>query len=253
VERQGRPSAVYRTYHRWVRISRLAIGAFVCMSVLAFLWLLPWLPHGLDTKDYSPQVGFTVYLLLSVAVLGIISLAVQERTRRNRESLMVWSTVYDETTGLHNRTYLFDRLALECERARRSGEVFSVIVLQIRAGKQRSKKKDKSGPLSSAALRKMAEIIDGHTHPTDMVALLSNTELAVLANRVDRESRHRLQERLGDAVAQQMPELISTPTIVDVKAGSATYGSDGTEPSTLVQAARTSASLGSARPRAKAA
>jgi hypothetical protein len=99
----------------------MAIGAFITMSAVALLWTVPWIPNGLSTNDYTPQVGFTAYLLLTVAVLGIISLLVQERTRKNRESLLIWSTVYDEKTGLHNRTYLFDRLALECERARRGG------------------------------------------------------------------------------------------------------------------------------------
>jgi diguanylate cyclase (GGDEF)-like protein len=243
-DKPGRPRVAFRNYHRWLRLSRLAVGSFIFMSVIALLWLVPWLPYGLDTSAYTPQMGFTVYLLGSCASLGVIALVMQERSRRNRESLMVWSTVYDEVTGLHNRTYFFDRLALECERARRSGEVFSVIIIQIRAGNARSRTERKSAPLSNNAQRKIAEVIDGQTHPTDMVSLLSSSELAVLANRIDRDSRHALQERLGDAVAQKIPELLSTPTIVDVKTGAATYGVDGTEPSALVQAARTSAALG---------
>jgi diguanylate cyclase (GGDEF)-like protein len=174
----------------------------------------------------------------------MIALIVQDRTRRTRESLMVWSTVYDEVTGLHNRTYLFDRLALECERAKRSGELFSVIVLQLRADDARAKTARKAALLSNSSLRKIAEVIDSQTHPSDMVALLSSSELAVLANRIDRESRQRLQERLRNAVAAKIPELIATTTLVDVKTGVATYGVDGTEPSALVQAARTSAALG---------
>jgi diguanylate cyclase (GGDEF)-like protein len=252
VDKPLRPRVVFRSYHRWLRLSRLAVGSFIFMSAIALLWLIPWTPAGLNTSYYTPQMGFTVYLLASCAALGVIALAVQERARRTREFLTVWSTVYDEVTGLHNRTYFFDRLALECERARRSGEVFSVIILQIRAGNARSRTERKSAPLSNTAQRKIAEVIDSQTHPTDMVALLSSSELAVLANRVDRDARYQIQERLGEAVTQKIPELLSTPTTVDVKTGAATYGVDGTEPSTLVQAARTSAALG-VRPRTKAA
>jgi diguanylate cyclase (GGDEF)-like protein len=227
------------------------MGAFIFTAAIALLWLVPWIPAGLDTKDYTAQVGFTVYLLLAVAVFGILSLFVQERTRRNRESLMVWSSVYDETTGLHNRTYLFDRLALECERARRGGSVFSVIVLQIRGGNTRTRPDQKPDPLSSGGLRKIAEIIDSMTHPTDMVSMLSNSELVVLAIQIDRETRHSLQERLGEAVSLKLPELLSSDAVFDVKTGSATYGVDGNEPSALVQAARTSAAFGvRARPKA---
>jgi diguanylate cyclase (GGDEF)-like protein len=251
-DRPGRPTSMFRNYHRWLRASRLAVGSFIFMAAIALLWLIPWMPAGLDTGAYTPQIGFTVYLLASVALLGLVALAVQERTRRNRESLIVWSTVYDEVTGLHNRTYFYDRLALECERARRSGEVFSVIILQIRAGNARSKTEKKTAPLTNAAQRKIAEVIDAQTHPADMVSLLSSSELAVLAYRVDRDTRYPLQQRLGSAVSQKMPELLSSPMMVDVKTGAATYGVDGTEPSNLVQAARTSAALGM-RTRLKAA
>jgi len=252
VDRSERPTKMYRKYHMWLRVSRLAVGSFIFMAVIALFWLIPWMPAGLDTSAYTPQIGFTVYLLASVALLGLIALAVQERTRRNRESLIVLSTVYDEVTGLHNRTYFFDRLALECDRARNTGDPFSVIILQIRAGNARSKKKG-SAPLTNAAQRKIAEVIEGQTHPSDMVSLLSSSELGVLAYRVTRETRHALQERLGEAVAEKLPELLSIPTLVDVKVGSATYGVDGTDPSTIVQAAKTSAALGvRSRPRAAA-
>ena len=248
VDKPNRQRAAFSNYYRWLRVSRLAVGSFIFMSAIALLWLIPWTPAGLDPTELTPQVGFTVYLLASCAVLGMIALIVQDRTRRTRESLMVWSTVYDEVTGLHNRTYLFDRLALECERAKRSGELFSVIVLQLRADNARAKTARKtarkSDLLSNSSLRKIADVIDSQTHPTDMVALLSSSELAVLANRIDRESRQRLQERLRNAVAAKIPELIATSTLVDVKTGVATYGVDGVEPSVLVQAARTSAALG---------
>jgi GGDEF domain-containing protein len=145
---------------------------------------------------------------------------------------------------LHNRTYLFDRLSLECERARRNGELFSVIVMQIRGGESHGKPDRNATQLSSASLRKIAELIDSMTHPGDMVSLLSSHELVVLANRVDRESRHTLQDRLREALSDKLPEILGTDAPVDVKTGAATYGTDGQEPSVLVQAARTSAALG---------
>jgi hypothetical protein len=74
--------------------------------------------------------------------------------------------------------------------------------------------------------------------------MLNSQELAVLANRVDRDARHRLQERLGAALAAKLPELLQNDAVVDVKTGAATYGVDGQEPSALVQAARTSAAMG---------
>lgn len=251
-ERLNRVRAAHRNYYRWLRLSRLTLGAFMLMGAVVLLWLVPWLPSGLDTNDYTPEMAFTVYLLGGAAVLGLLALGFQERARRDRESLLVWAMVYDEVTGLHNRTYLYDRLAMECERAKRSGQVFSVIVLQIRLGGARAKSGRRRPELSNAALRKLAQLLDGLTHPTDMVALLSGSELAVLAIRVDRDARHQLQQRLRQALAEELPELLDRRALLDVKAGSATYGVDGMEPGPLVQTARTAATLG-VRPRAKAA
>jgi diguanylate cyclase (GGDEF)-like protein len=242
----------FKNYYRWLKLSRLVLLAFLAMSGVAMIWLVPWFPRGLDADDYTPEMAFTVYILGSATVLGVVALFLQERARRDRESLLVWSSVYDEATGLRNRSYLYDRIALECERSQRSSEPFSVIALQIRSGTERQRKDRKAASLPTTALREISRVINDLTHPTDMVAYLGSSELAVLAVRVNREARHALQERLRDAVAKALPQILSTGPLVDVKAGAATYGADGTDPSALVMAARTAASL--ARPqRAKAA
>ena len=240
-ERLRAASTVTRSYYRWLRLRRLAFAAFVILGIFLLLWLLPWLPSGLDTDDYTPEMAFTVYLLGGVAFMALLALGFQELARRNRERLMLWSTVYDEATGLHNRTYLYDRLSLECERAKRTGGVFSISVLQIRIGSPSS---GSAPTLSHQALRQVAELINSLTHPTDLVALLTVSELAVLTVGVDRERRRALQERLRDAVAAELPRLLDAPGTVDVKGGVATYGVDGNDAAALVQTARTSAVLG---------
>ena len=239
-ERMTRARAVHKNYYRWLRLSRLALGAFVLLGGVILLWLIPWLPSGLDTSDYTPEMAFTVYLLGAAALLGVLALGLQERARRDRESLMIWAAVYDEATGLHNRTYLNDRLALECERAQRGGGVFSVIVLQLRVGTPDAAR---TPALSKTALQMVGELVDRLTQPGDAVALLSGSELAVLAMGVDKENRRALQERLRGGVAGGLPMFLDQPAIIDVKGGTATYGVDGTDPGTLVQAARTAAVL----------
>lgn len=250
--RLQRARSVYRSYYTWLRASRLLMAAFLATAILYFLWIVPWLPKGLDTGDYSPKVAFTVYLLVGVTVLGMITLAIREWAWRKRESLMAWSTVYDEATGLHNRGYFFDRLALECERGGRGSAVFSVLVLQIRAvGPERGHKP----PVSGSAMQRIAELINQQTHPADLVGLLSASELAILATGADREARRGLLARLREAVAKELPVYRSGASTVVVTGGAATYPVDGTEPAALVQAARAAAVVGSlsvspaARPR----
>lgn len=236
--------AAHRGYFRWLRLSRLALAAFALMAALFLLWALPWLPKGLDAGDYTPELGLTTYLVAGVAVTAVLALAFQELARRDRESLLLWGTVYDEATGLHNRAYLYDRLALECERAELSGGVFSAVVLQIRLDSPTSGSTPGSTPaLPRSALREVGELLDDLTHASDLVALLNGSELAVLAMGSSRNDRGSLQERLRGAVAAGLPRLLPRPALVAVRSGSATFGEDGKDPDTLIQAARAAAIL----------
>ena len=244
-DRLRRASEMHQSYFRWLRVSRLAMAAFSVLVVLFFLWTLPWLPSGLDANDYTPEVALTIYLLGGVTLVGASTLALREFTRRQRERLIAWSSLYDEATGLHNRAYLYDRLSLECERAERMGGVFSVFVLQIRSSTSKP-------ILSNAALRRLAEMINGCTSPTDLVALLSGSELAIIAIGVGQEARIVLLETLQAVVAGELARHLGAATTVNVIGGTATYGVHGREPAALVQAARMAAAMGSL-PRLRAA
>ena len=245
-ERARQARALHRSYYRWLRLSRLVIVAFFAVAVVFFFWITPWLPGGLDRDDYTSEVAFTVYLLAFMGMLGIIGLALRARVERMRESLLAWSAVYDEATGLHTKTYFYDRLAMECERAARGGGVFTVVVLQVRAlGARRP-------VLSHRHLQRLAERVSALIHRTDLVAMLSGNELAVLAVAVGKEEREELLTRLRGAVAAELPRLLGDKPQAVVGAGAATYGAQGTEPGALAQAARASAAVGNL-PRTQAA
>ncbi len=239
-ERKRRAVHANRAYYHWVRMRRVAFACFLALAVALLLWLVPWLPSGLDTKDYTPQVEFTVYLLGGVTIFAVLALLFQELAHRQREVLTLWASVYDEATGLHNRTYLHDRLAVECERAKRTGKTFSLIAFQLRVGTTGSASRP---ALSNDGLRRLAEVINSLTKPTDFVALLTGSELAVFLVDVDRDERHGVEERLRGAILAELPHLLDAKTSVDVKGGAATYGVDGTDAAALVQAARTSGIL----------
>ena len=230
-----------RRYFFWMHASRLALGAFIFMGIIVVLWLVPFSPTGLNTADYTPQLAFTVYLLGGTSILGLLLLSFQELARRNRQVVSALASFYDEATGLHNRAYFYDRLNLECERAVNAPEPFSVIILQfhglIPVGKHKP-------PLSNSSLERVAQLINSVTHPTDLVGMLSGSELAVLAVRVDRDKRHFLQARLEKTVSAALPDLVDQPAQIDVRCGGATYGVDGSQAGGLIQAARTGAAMG---------
>lgn len=240
---------VHSGYYRWLRLSRLAMGAFVVLGVLFLAWAVPWLPSGLDADDYTPQLAFTVYLLGGAALTGVAALLLRELAFRNRERLMVWSTVYDETTGLHNRSYLYDWLALECDRARRNNAVFTVIALQIRLG---GGARQREQGLSTGALRDLADALQPLLGPAGLIALVNAGELAIVEIGLGRDGRRAVAEQLRSAASAHLERASDTKASTDVRAGTATYGVDGSGADELVQAARTAAAL-ALPPRSKVA
>ncbi len=239
-KRLRRARAAHRGYFRWLRLSRLAQAAFIVFAAFFFLWALPWLPKGLDTDDYTPELALTVYLVVGVAAAAIFASVFQELARRHRERLVLLGEFFDETTGLHSRTYLNDRIALECERAKRGGAVFSLLVLKFHFGGSVARR---TSALSRAALQDLAQLIDSRTHPSDLVARLSGAELAVLATGVDRAGRKVLVDRLRGELEAALPRLLSDSATAGVQWGAATFGEDGTSPDALVQTARTDSIL----------
>ena len=141
--------------------------------------------------------------------------------------MVVWTRVYDEATGLRNRAYLYDRLSLECDRTEHSAGVFSILVFRV------------SG--SAPTLDRLGELIKSVIHRSDIVAQLSGRELAILSIGTGEEERELLLERLQGAVAAELSRLPGKPAIRDIQGGAATYGVDGNDPNTLVQAARAGA------------
>lgn len=239
-EGRHRAKNAYRNYYRWQRFRRLTLVAFLCMAGFLLLWIIPWVPSGLDASDYTPELAFTINLLGGVTITGLLALAFEELVRRQRDSLVVWSSVYEEATGLHNRTYLYDRLALQCEHAKTNDVPFTVIVLRLRVDGGTGG----TPALSSAALEDIAGVIDGVMHASDVVALLSGSELAVIAQGVDETTRAPLVERLETAVWEAVSRL-GKSSAGDARGGAATFGVDATDAGTLVQAARTAAMLAS--------
>lgn len=230
-DRDARENATsaFRSYHRWLRLKRLALAAFLTTAALFFLWAVPWLPRGLDTQDYTSEFAFTVYLLACVTISATLSMAAQELARRKRERLEAWTSVYDEATGLRNRDYLYDRLSLERAHAELSNGTFSLLVLRLPGGDR------------GHAIKDVAELVERNTHRSDIVALLTGSELAILAPGVDEAQRDALLTRLLDVIHAELGGRSGSADVSQIQGGGATYPADGDDPHTLVQSARASA------------
>lgn len=223
----------HQRYYALLRRSRLMVAAFWAALLYFFFWAIPWLPGGLSEEDYNRQLALTLALGSACAVLGVGTLVLRENLRRTREALLAWRTVYDDTTGLFNRRYFYDRLSLECERARRQRHTFSLILMRIEQGTGRGR-----GP-SEGALRRLAAALSSAARSDDLVALLGGNELAVVAMGVPARMLPQVTDRLTTALEGL---LTDSGGRLSLRVGTTTYGARARDPGTLLRQARRSLS-----------
>jgi diguanylate cyclase (GGDEF)-like protein len=144
---------------------------------------------------------------------------------------LAWTAVYDETTGLYNRRYFFDRLSLECERARRQGTTFSLILMRFEHSPGHGR-----GP-SAGALRRLGAVLTRTARSNDLVALLGGNELAVAAMGVPRKVAPQVVDRLKNALEGA---LVDTGDRLSLRLGVASYSTRCRDPGTLLRSARRS-------------
>ena len=205
--------------------------AYFLFWAIPWFRAVPWLPGGLSTEDYTEQVSLALVLGGLCVILGVGTLIFREHLRRTREALLAWTAVYDETTGLYNRRYFFDRLSLECERARRQGTTFSLILMRFEHSPGHGR-----GP-SAGALRRLGAVLTRTARSNDLVALLGGNELAVAAMGVPRKVAPQVVDRLKNALEGA---LVDTGDRLSLRLGVASYGTRCRDPGMLLRSARRS-------------
>ena len=244
METNRKPSgSLYKSYFRALYLSRVALLAFWACFAYFVVWAIPWVPGGLSPSDYSLELITTLVVAGSCMFLGLITATLRSTVRQKREALVAWTAVYDETTGLHNRRYFYDRLSLECERSQRHGIPFSILLLEVRyPGPRKGRRAVRA---NRAALQPAAELVKNLTRSTDLVALISEGEFAVLLAGAQQEVARQLAERVRQSVNAVLPKLAAgdDPAAVAVaEVGVGTYGKDGTTPEALIEAAQSALS-----------
>jgi diguanylate cyclase (GGDEF)-like protein len=223
--------SLHQRYYALLRRSRLMAVGFWVATAYFFYWAIPWFPGGLSEDDYTKQVSLTLVLGSLCVILGLGTLILRQHLRRMREALLAWTTVYDETTGLYNRRYFLDRLSLECERARRQGATFSLVLMRVEHS-------DRHGRSPSAgALRRLGCALTRVARSSDLVALLGSNELAVVAMGVPRKAAPQVMDRLKKAL---QGSLVDSGERLSLRLGVATYGPAYRDPSTLLRSANRS-------------
>jgi len=162
-----------------------------------------------------------------IAALG----AMRESLARRRERIV--DLAYRDTlTGLANRTLFQDRLAQAVGISGRTGQILSVLMIDLDRFKQVN---DMLGhPVGDALLVQVARRLSHELRrTTDTVARIGGDEFAVLLPALGREGATRLARQLQEALEQ--PVTVEGQT-VDVRGsiGIATFPEDGLSPADLM-------------------
>ncbi|WP_232495999.1 putative bifunctional diguanylate cyclase/phosphodiesterase [Novosphingobium kaempferiae] len=125
---------------------------------------------------------------------------------RKAEEELTHRGLHDPLTDLPNRTLFADRLSQACARARRSGDPFGVVMIDLDRFKEIN---DSLGHAAGDAVlvtlgRRMRE----HLREVDTIARLGGDEFAVLLQNVDGDGS-------ALAVAAKLTELIEQPIVHD--------------------------------------
>lgn len=226
---------LYGGYFRALYLSRLSLAAFWAAFVYFLVWAVPWFPGGLSREDYTREFAVTLAFGGCCMLLGLISATFTRTARHRREAIVAWSSLYDETTGLHNRSHFYDRLSLECERCRRHGSPFTFLLLKLTPLTGRADVAD------MRVLQAAARLVKGLTRSTDLVALVSKTEFAVLLLDMDKVQAELLTGRIKETVTSRLPGLISGENAavwLHVEVGMSTFSEESTTPDGVIEAAR---------------
>lgn len=158
-----------------------------------------------------------------------------EQLRAAEMSLRVRAN-HDDLTGLANRILLADRFLVAVERAKRSNQCFSLLMIDLNDFKAIN---DNFGHAAGdAVLLATASRLTGAVRSTDTVARLGGDEFVLII-----ESTDKVQERAQ--IGRQLIEILSKPVMLDsgemVKVGAslglALYPNDGDELNDLLHIA----------------
>jgi diguanylate cyclase (GGDEF)-like protein len=235
-------SEAFRQVTRLRNVTALIVAAlFVGVGLLAyFLGLLISRPLDRLREGAAKVAGGDLAVVLPIVSggeLGYVTEVFNDMTTRLRDGRRELErlSITDDLTGLFNRRYLMDMLALEIRRSRRMNHPFAVLMTDVDNFKPYN---DAYGHLEGdAALARIAAILRDTSRDVDCAARYGGEEFVVLMPETEMagavEMAERIRTRLaGDAVIGEA---------LTISVGVAQFPADGETPEALL--ARADAAL----------
>jgi diguanylate cyclase (GGDEF)-like protein len=198
-------SDAYRQAIRFRNLAFAVIGVVLVVIGIVAYWLASLIARplgrltGAATKVAAGDlsVGLPAGGGGEVGYLTQVFNAMIESLRKNREELERLSTT-DILTGLGNRRHLMNLLPQEIERARRAGQPFSILMLDVDHFKEYN---DEHGhQAGDEVLARVGTVLQGGIRPYDCAARYGGEEFLVVLSGVSLDDARDCAERIRKKV-----------------------------------------------------
>jgi diguanylate cyclase (GGDEF)-like protein len=188
------------TIHFWFAYRRAATVAFIAISGFLAWALVFVIAPGVKTYFPNFQLENEVWNLPKyVVAVGMILLLLEDQIEHNK-----YLALHDELTGLPNRRLFEDRLNGALERARRTGTIAALLLVDLDHFKEVN---DTVGHhVGDLLLIRVGELFQGRVRRSDTVARTGGDEFSIILEEpVSRDDA----ERVGLSLMQLLNEPLS--------------------------------------------
>lgn len=214
-----------------LRISSAFVASFASISIY-FLYAL---------VSYYAMRYFNIWLEVTypliLSLLAFMSALIVKYLIKSRDFEQQYKlATTDGLTDLYNHRYFQEQMRMQIESAKRYGNEFSLIILDIDFFK---KFNDTFGhQAGDAVLRQVAHILKRNVRSTDIVCRYGGEEMSIILPNTPKDEACTTAEKICERVASNKIKLNHEKEgQVTISLGVSTYPSDGKTPSELIDCA----------------
>jgi hypothetical protein len=186
-------------------VGLLAPGTAVVLAIVLALWIVPWVPFGVTQEHLRLAETVAFVLVGGGALLGLLASITRDLAGVDKDVAEFWRGLLGGVERLRNGAQFRYRLGRECARCGRDRRTTSSLVLVRLTASGEGNVAD-----GRDALEHLADALVAGLRSSDVVGLVSERELGVLAIGAKPSARRTMVARLRRTVAAAFLEWVET-------------------------------------------